>query len=124
MANLFISRWQIDPDKREQFLTVFNELYEAAKPLLEAHTTALHYGWGRDENEFVAIEAWKDEAMVAGLRQSPEFKDVFARMMACASAPMRMELINDLSNDRAIFAAHPAGPSTVHPEVGHGTLFI
>jgi len=124
MSDLFISRWQIKPEKREEFLAIFNELYEAAKPLLETETTAYHYGWSRDENEFVAIEAWKNPATVAALRASPQFKDVFGRMMACASAPMRMELINDLSNDRSIFAAHPAGASTVHPEVGHGTIFL
>ena len=124
MANLFISRWQIKPSKREEFLKIFGELHTAAQDLLERETTAYHYGWSRNENEFVAIEAWKNEATVAALRQSPQFKDVFDRMMACSSAPMKMELINDLSGDRSIFAAHPAGKSTVHPDAGYGTIFI
>jgi len=124
LSNLFISRWTIDPAKREEFLRIFNELYNAAKELLERETTACHYGWSRNENEFVAIEAWKNEATVAALRQSPEFEQMFGRMMACAAAPMKMELVNDLANDRSIFAAHPAGKSTVHPNVGHGTVFV
>ena len=124
MANMFISRWQIDPKKRQEFLNIFNELLAAAKELLEREASAYHYGWSRSENEFVAIEAWKSEATVAALRQSPQFKEVFARMMACASAPMTMEIINDLAGDRTIFAAHPSGKSTVHPDVGHGTVFL
>jgi quinol monooxygenase YgiN len=124
MSNLFISRWKIDPAKREEFLRIFNELYLSAKELLERETTAYHYGWSRDENEFVAIEAWKNEATVAALRQAPQFQEIFGRMMACACAPMKMELLNDLADDRSIFAAHPVGKSTVHPNIGHGTIFV
>jgi len=124
LGNLFISRWRVDPARREAFLAIFNELYEAAKPLLETQATAFHYGWGRDENEFVAIEAWKDEAVVASLRRSPQFNEVFTAMMDCSSAPMRMELVNDLANDRSIFSAHPPGKSTVHPDIGHGTVYL
>jgi quinol monooxygenase YgiN len=124
MANLFISRWMIEPAKRAEFLRTFNELFLAAKDLLDRETSAYHYGWSRNENEFVAIESWKNEATVAALRQSPQFREVFSRMMACTSAPMKMELLNDLGNDRSIFAAHPSGKSTVHPDVGHGTVFI
>ncbi len=124
MPNLFISRWTIDPAKREEFLAIFNELYTAAQDLLARETTAYHYGWCRNQNEFVAIEAWKNEGTVAALRQSPEFKEIFTRMMACATAPMRMELITDLSDERSVFAMHPAGRSTVHPPVGHGTVFL
>ena len=124
MGNLFISRWQVAPAKREAFLAVFNELYEAAKPLLAAQATAFHYGWGRDENEFIAIEAWKDESVVAALRASPQFIQVFTAMMDCSAGPMQMEVVSDLANDRAIFAAHPAGKSTVHPDIGHGTVYI
>jgi len=124
MANLFISRWKIDPVKREMFLKIFEELYVSAKELLDRETTAIHYGWGRDANEFVAIEAWKDETVVSALRQSEAFKDIFAKMMTCTTAPMQMELITDLPGDRSVFATHPVGPSTVHPQVGHGTNFI
>ena len=124
MGNLFISRWQVHPTKREAFLEIFNELYEAAKPLLETQATVFHYGWGRDENEFVAVEAWKDDTIVASLRQSPQFNQVFTAMMDCSSGPMRMELVNDLTNDRTIFAAHPPAKSSVHPDIGHGTVYL
>jgi quinol monooxygenase YgiN len=98
--------------------------YEAAKPLLETQATVFHYGWGRDENEFVAVEAWKDDTIVASLRQSPQFNQVFTAMMDCSSGPMRMELVNDLTNDRTIFAAHPPAKSSVHPDIGHGTVYL
>jgi quinol monooxygenase YgiN len=124
MSNLFISRWRIDPAKREDFTSTFNELYLGAKELLERETTAFHFGWARDENEFVAVEAWKDEATAAALRQSPEFEAVFKRLMACAAAPMEMEVLNDLSDNRSIFMTHPPGKSSVHPDIGHGTVFI
>lgn len=124
MANLFISRWTIDPARRDDFLAVFNRLYEAAKDLLAQQTTLTYYGWGRNPNEFVAFEAWKDESVVSALRESEEFKAFFTEMMAFSTAPMRMELFTELGEARDLFERYPPGTSKVHPPIAPGTQYL
>lgn len=118
MASLFISRWRLNPDHRDEFLEIMNNLIEASKDVLEAETTILFYGWGRNENEFVAIESWRSEEVVNAVRESEGFKGALTSLMECCSAPMEMEVFTDMNNDRSVFDLYPKGISKVHPVVG------
>ena len=64
-ANTFVSRWFIRPERRDEFIRLFNQLWQADVEGLKQATYFVFYGWGRDANEFVAIESWKNEAAVA-----------------------------------------------------------
>jgi quinol monooxygenase YgiN len=119
MASLFISRWKLKPECRQQFEAIMDGLIEASGEVLKAETTVMFYGWGRDENEFVAIESWRSEEVVNAVRQSDGFKQALSAMMECCSAPMEMEVFADKGNDRSVFDQYPKGKSKVHPEVGN-----
>lgn len=117
MANLFISRWKLHPERRDEFRQIMDGLVNASKDLIESEITIFFHGWGRDENEFVAIESWRSEGAVKSLRETPEFQATMERLMACCREPMEMELFTDDQNDREIFELYPAGVSQVHPIV-------
>jgi quinol monooxygenase YgiN len=118
MASLFISRYQLQPEKRDEFVRTLKAMFEGAREIVEKETTLLFYGFGRDPNEFVAIESWKNEEVVNAVRASDGFKQGFAALMACASAPMEMEIFRDWNDDASVFDVYPRGESKVHPKVG------
>jgi quinol monooxygenase YgiN len=114
-SNLFISRWTIDPAKRARFLEVWDGLWRSNADAIEVMTHFVYFGWGRDPNQFVAIESYRDEAVVAELRKNEAFRGAVKVMLDCSSAPMTMELLSGMEGSRSIFDLYPAGPSTVHP---------
>lgn len=118
MASIFISRYQLKPERRDEFVRTLRSMYEAGREFIAKETNFVFYGFGRDPNEFVAIESWKNEAVVNALRASEDFKKGFAVLMSCASAPMEMELFRDWNDDTSIFDTYPRGESRVHPKVG------
>ena len=124
-ANVFVSRWFVKPECREEFSTRFNALWQPMRAQLEQAVHFVFYGWGRDSNEFVAIESWKDEQAVAALRQSDFFKQSVAPLMDLCSRDMEMTLYAGIDAPRGwLFATYPAGPSTVHPHgTRHGAVF-
>ncbi|MGK2908221.1 MAG: putative quinol monooxygenase [Sphingobium sp.] len=123
--NLFISRWTIDPDKREAFLAIWDGLWRAHAGAIEVMTHFVYYGWGRDPNQLVVMESYRDEAVVTELRKDEGFKQAVRAMLDCCSAPMTMELLSGLDGDRSIFDLYPAGPSAVHPlDAGQQTVFL
>ena len=116
LPNLFISRWTIDPQKRDRFLEVWDSLWRAHADGIELMTHFVYFGWGRDPNQFVAIESYRDEAVVTELRKNEGFRDAVRTMLDCSSAPMTMELLSGYeAGNRSIFDIYPAGPSQVHP---------
>lgn len=124
-ANAFVSRWFVRPEKRDEFIRLFNQLWQADKDGLRQAVNFVFYGWGRDQNEMVAIESWKDEAVVAALRETDFFKQAVSELMACCSRPMEMQLYSGLEASRDIFSVYPAGASTVHPKAGDiGAVFL
>ena len=124
MASAFISRYQLKPDKRDEFIKTLKSMYEGARSLLEQETHFTFYGFGRDENEFVAIESWKNEAVVNALRASDEFQRSFIRLMSCVAAPMQLEIFRGWDDDKSVFDCYPSGPSKVHPATGaYPTIF-
>lgn len=113
--NLFISRWTIEPARRDRFLEIWDGLWRAHADAIEVMTYFVYYGWARDPDQFVAIESYRDEAIVTELRKDENFRRAVRGMLDCSSAPMTMELISGMEGDRSIFDLYPAGPSMVHP---------
>lgn len=124
MASLFISRYHLKPEKRDEFVRTLKSMYEAGRDFITKETHFVFYGFGRDPNELVAIESWKNEATVNALRASEDFKKGFAILMNCASAPMEIEMFRDWTDDTSVFDVYPRGESKLHPKVnGLSTLF-
>ncbi|HKR47777.1 MAG TPA: hypothetical protein VJU59_50300 [Paraburkholderia sp.] len=117
--NLFVSRFKVDPARKAEFLSIFHALGSGALPVLEAQTNLVFWGWGRDGTEFVAIESWKNEAVVNEVRATPDFKAAVGAMLACCTAPMTMELFSGMDGPRDVFELYPSGPSQVHPSSGN-----
>jgi len=115
-SNLFVSRYTIKPGKREEFLAIFNPLWQNATEFMAENAHFVFYGFGRDPDVMVAIESYRNEEAVAAIRKTPEFKELVGKMLDLCSEPMTMELFNGLEAGRAIFDMHPAGVSTVHPQ--------
>jgi len=125
MSSVFISRYRLKPEKRDEFVRALKAMYEGGREFIAKETNFVFYGFGRDPNEFVAIESWKSEAVVNGLRGSEEFKQGFAVLMSCAAAPMEMEVLRNWEDDASVFTIYPRGVSQVHPGVGdQATIFI
>jgi quinol monooxygenase YgiN len=124
MANLFISRYRLKPEKRDEFVRTLKSMIEAGRDFIASETNFVYYGFGRDPNEFVAIESWKNEATVNALRASEDFKKGFAALMNCASAPMEIEMFRDWDDDNSVFGLYPRGESKLHAKVnGLSTIF-
>ncbi|MET0544742.1 MAG: antibiotic biosynthesis monooxygenase family protein [Caulobacterales bacterium] len=123
-GDAFVSRYTVKPEKKEEFIALFNELWKSGEAQLREVTHFVFYGWSR-EDEFVAIESWKSPEFVAAVRQSEEFKDVVSRLLSMCSKPMTMEAFNGMNSDGYIFKQHPKGASTVHPKAGDiGVLYL
>jgi quinol monooxygenase YgiN len=124
-SNVFISRWTVDPARREEFNALFDSLWRSHIEAMEQITHFVYYGWGRDPNVFVAIESYKDESLLAQLRKSEVFQVQVAKLLDCCSKPMTMELFGGLEGDRSVFDIYPAGDSKVHPRGKTvGTVFL
>jgi quinol monooxygenase YgiN len=124
MASLFISRYHLKPEKRDEFVRTLKAMYEGGKDFIHKETNFVYYGFGRDPNEFVAVESWKNEATVNALRATEDFKKGFAVLMSCAAAPMELEMFRDWDDDASVFDLYPRGESKLHPKVnGLATLF-
>ena len=112
--------------KRDEFVRTLKAMYEGGKEFIEQQTWFCFYGFGRDPNEFVAVESWKDENVVAALRKTPEFQQGFAALMSCVSAPMEMELFRGWDDPNSkLFELYPRGVSQVHAKTGEfPTVFL
>jgi len=124
-ANTFVSRYRIRPERRDDFLAIWDPLWRNHIDQMEAITHFVFYGWGRDGNELVAIESYKDENLLAELRKSEVFQEKVAQLLDCCSEPMTMELFSGIDTDRSIFERYERGPSKVHPKGNQmGTVFL
>ena len=121
-GDCFISRFTLKPKRREEFEAMFGGLVDNFRTAMGETTNFVFYGWSR-RGEFVAIESWKSPEIVAAVRADPGFVDLVGRLLDCCSKPMVMEVFNAMNSDRSIFTLHPAGKSTVHPDVGVGAVF-
>ena len=117
-ANAFVSRWFVKPERRDDFIKAFNGLWSGHAEQMGEVTNFVFYGWGRDPNEFVAIESWKSEEIVNAVRQTELFKVAVANLMSMCSKQMVMEVYSPWEGDRSVFDLYPAGQSKVHPRSG------
>ena len=113
----FVARFTLVPAKREEFIDAHRQLMSQAGPFMEQETYFVFYGWGRDENEFVAIEAWKDEGTLNALRAQPDFQAGVKRLLACCTAPVEISLWSGTTAPRFAFELYPRGASQVHPSL-------
>jgi quinol monooxygenase YgiN len=113
----FVSRFTVAPEQRAQFVGIFTALVEGFRPMMGEMINFAFYGWSRSD-EFIAIESWKDPALVAAVRQDPNWGEAVTALLACCSKPMTMDVFGGMNSDRSVFATNPQGPSTVHPKSG------
>ena len=121
-ANCFVSRYNVDPAKRDDFLAAVDDLLAFAGPWYEEGCNFAFQGWARDPNQWVAIASWKTEEILERLRLTPEFQDATTRMLACCTGSMTMEEFAGMKKDRSVFDLYPAGKSEVH--LSSGTLDV
>lgn len=110
-----IAHCYLNPDKREEFLRVQDEILAKSGDYIRENANFIFYGWGRTENEWVAIESWKNEDTLNGLRNSPEFAEGVSRLMACCVRPIDIEIFSGIDSSRATFDLYPKGVSEFHP---------
>jgi len=114
-SNLFVSKYTIKPGKRDEFLAIFNPLWQGSMDFMRENCNFVFYGFGRDPNVLVAIESYKNEDAVAAIRQTDVFNDIVGKMLDLCSEPMTIENFSGLEMAPDIFDVYPAGKSTVHP---------
>lgn len=120
-SNTFISRWTLLPDRKKEFMEIWEPLWRSHIDTMEEITHFVFYGWTRDPNVLLAIESYKSEAQLAELRKTEIFQSTVEKMLNCCSKPMEMELASGIdATDRSVFDLYPQGDSTVHP---HGAYF-
>lgn len=115
-SNCFMSRFKVDPARREEFLEALEELARNAESWYE-HEDGCNFafhGWARDPNEWVAIASWKNEDFVNRMRQTDWYIDTQRRMLECSSEAMVMEQFSGMEVDRSVFDQYPEGSSQVH----------
>lgn len=117
-ASAFVAHFYVKADFRDRFVEKFNALWQADVARLQASINFVFYGWGRDQNEFVAIESWKDDAVTAELRRSDFFQERVGELLSFCHKPMLVELYTGMEFGRELFVDLPAGESKVHPRAG------
>lgn len=117
-ASAFVAHFYVKPDLRDAFVEKFNGLWQADIDGLRASVNFVFYGWGRDENEFVAVESWKDDTITAEVRRSEFFQEKVGELLSLCDKPMLVELYTGMEAGRQIFIDLPAGESKVHPRAG------
>ncbi len=121
----FVCKFHVRPECREEFNATFDTLWRNSLDFMNAQCNFVFYGWGRDENEFVAIESYKDEELLAGLRASDEFQVMVGKLLGLCDKPMVLEIFNGMATGRSVFELYPSGPSKVHPSNGEiGGVFV
>jgi quinol monooxygenase YgiN len=114
----FIARFPVRPDKREEFLAIFDALWRGSLEFMNAQCNLVFYGWDRDDEWFYTIESYKDETMLDQLRQSDMFQTTVQSLLACCSQSMELRLLRGMEMGGELFEKYPAGPSQVHPKAG------
>jgi quinol monooxygenase YgiN len=114
----FIARFRLDPARKDEFLRTHKEIMDASGALMEQEANFAFYGWGREENEWVAIESWKREETLNALRSHPDFAASVKRLLACCRAPVEITLYVGTASSQALFDLYPRGVSKFHPRVG------
>ncbi len=114
-GSAFLARFTLDPLKVDAFRAAHRAIMEKGAAYMDEQSHFVFYGWGRQCNEFVAIECWKDQEMLNKLRNDPDFRSNVRSMLDCCTAPVEIEMFAGHAGDRSAFALYPVGPSEFHP---------
>jgi quinol monooxygenase YgiN len=114
----FIARFKLNPARIPDFLRAHQEIQDKSGSFMHAEAHFIFYGWGREENEWVAIECWKREETLNTLRAHPEFVESVKRLLSCCAAPIEITLYVGMNSERAQFDQYPTGVSGFHPKLG------
>lgn len=117
-ANCFLARYPVDPARRDEFIAAASELFEFAAPWYDEGCNFAFQGWARDPDQWVAVASWKNEEILARLRETPEFRDITTRMLACCTGNMVMEEFAGMKKDRSVFDLYPPGRSEIYRPSG------
>lgn len=125
-SSAFISRFHVAPQRKEEFVKLFDSLWKPHVDFMNEQCNFVFYGWDRDAKIFYAIESYKDEELLKELRKSEAFQELVGQLMDCCDAPMEMELVAGMEGDRSCFEFYQRGPSKVHPvgKNGLGAVFL
>jgi quinol monooxygenase YgiN len=111
-----ISRFKLIPSKRQEFLDAHRSSIANAGDFIDKHANFFFFGFGRNENEWVSIESWKDEEVLNQLRASPAFKQTAKLMLDCLSAPAEISVYAGEDGPLTALDKFPVGLSKVHPQ--------
>lgn len=114
-SNCFIARWNIIPERKEEFVSIWEPLWNEHIDTMGMITNFAFFGWTRDPNVLVTIECYRDEMELAELRKSESFQILVARLMDCCSETVTIDLFSGIDADRSVFDLYPQGASKVHP---------
>lgn len=114
----FVARFHIKPEKRDEFMSIFDPLWRGALEFMNEQCNFVFYGWDRSDSWFYTIESYKDEQMLDGLRESEVFQDTVRTLLSLCDAPMEFQLLRGMDDDKSIFDKYAAGPSQFHPTAG------
>jgi quinol monooxygenase YgiN len=117
----FVARFHVKPEKRAEFLAIFDKLWKDSLDFMNAQCNFVYYGWDRTDGWFYTIESYKDEAMLDGLRQSDVFQTTVGTLLSMCDRNMEFQLLRGMDSGedgKANFDKYPAGPSQVHPKAG------
>ena len=117
-GTVFIARFKLNPERMEEFLRVHAEILDKSGSFMSTEAHFIFYGWGREPNEWVAVECWKREETLNALRAHPEFTGSVRKLLACCAAPIEITLYVGMESERALFGQYPPGISELHPRLG------
>ena len=120
----FVARFPVLPEKREEFLSIFDALWRGSLEFMNEQCNFVFYGWDRSNTWFYTIESYKDENMLDQLRQSDVFQSTVKTLLSCCSQDMEFQLLRGMDMDEAVFQKYPAGASQVHPKAGDVGVMI
>lgn len=114
-SNCFLARYKVDPNRRQEFLSALDDMFESTQPWYDEHAHFAFHGWARDPDTWIVIASWKNEEILKRLREDPEWQKHSVRMLECCTEPMVIEHFSGMKVDRGVFNLYPAGESGVHP---------
>ncbi len=118
-SSAFVAYFTLEPSKIEQFKRAHQAIVDASEAFMDEQSHFIFYGWGRKENEWVAIESWKDQSILNGLRENADFQAGVRAMLECCAAPIRIEMFAAKQGDRSAFDMYPSGVSAFHPQANN-----
>jgi quinol monooxygenase YgiN len=94
MAIGVIARLAIQAGKNEEFETIFNELASAVREKESGNNFYALHKSRSDENSYVVLEEYADQAALDAHGQSDHFKTIGAKMGSCMAGRPEIEYLD------------------------------